>query len=285
MLLGADLSDAQLQGAHLDGALLVGADLSRAGLQGADLRRATLEVANLSDAQLQGANLDGARLVGADLSRAGLQGADLRRAALEGANFRGAALWRVLVVGVWEWDLADLRGSSVQPLVEADVDVMITAVAAAFADERDRKETVEWLTRALRDDDRPARPAFPHEWQSQPNVMFEPGDPEPEPYEWGPRKWATEQAYDEDLAKFLGDLFACREVPEAELRELAEARTRGAALRAFSISGLAGERLAARLTGPDCPQAKGLPDDLRSRLEQLAAGGTQRGRDPTPGPS
>ena len=286
-LQGADLGGAELQGAWLFGAQLQGAlELNKAELQGADLSGAQLQGADLSGAQLQGASLGGARLQGANLEGAGLQGADLRDAKLQGADLggaqlqgadlRGAALWRALVVGV-QWGLADLRGINVQPLAEAEID-HISMFAAAFADDQKRKQTFKG---ALRDDDRPARPEFPHEWQSQPNVMFEPGDPEPEPYEWGPRKWATEQAYDEDLAKFLGDLACGREVPEAQTRGLARRALAGG--NGLIDSPLLGERLAARLTGPDCPPAKGLPDDLRRQLEQLAAGGTQRpGSDPGP---
>jgi hypothetical protein len=140
-------------------------------------------------------------------------------------------------------------------------------------------------------------PDFPNEWRPEPkrfepgpfywdlkksfrsqrseqNVMFEPGDPEPEPLDWGPPKWPTEQAYDEDLAKFLGDL-ACG-------RDVSEAQTRGLARRALVTAGfdksIKGEPdrvwlwlFAARLIGPDCPPAKGLPEDMRHQLEQLAA--------------
>ena len=97
--------------------------------------------------------------------------------------------------------------------------------------------------------------------------MFELGDPEPEPFNWGRPNWATEEAYDEDLATFLGDLACGRDVPEAQ--------TQGLARRALTQLLAEPDRLwprlfAARLIGPDCPPAKGLPEDMRRQLEELA---------------
>jgi hypothetical protein len=100
--------------------------------------------------------------------------------------------------------------------------------------------------------------------------MFNAGDPKPEPFSWGKPTWATEQAYDDDLAKYLGDLACGGDVPEAQ--------TRGLALRALYLARPSEEpdRLwprffAARVTGRDCPPAKELPEDMRRALEQLAA--------------
>ncbi len=44
---------------------------------------------------------------------------------------------------------------------------------------------------------------------------------------------------------------------------------------------------AARVTGPDCPPAKGLPEDMRRQLEQLAArsGPSKAAEATAPGPS
>jgi uncharacterized protein YjbI with pentapeptide repeats len=229
---------AQLQGADLRNAQLQGAELRSAQLQGAELRSAQLQGAELRSAQLQGANLRGAQLQGADLTGAQLQGADLR----------GAALWRALVPYA-VWDLADLRGAHVRPLDDAEIAALITG-------------------------DRPSQPAFPEAWKSEPNVMFEQGDPEPERLEWGPLRWERPEEYDKDLAGFLGELACGRDVPEAQ--------TRGLAIRPlFDVripERLGGEpdrlwhRLfAERVTGPDCPPAKGLPENMRRDLEALAA--------------
>ena len=103
--------------------------------------------------------------------------------------------------------------------------------------------------------------------------MFAPGDPTPKAFDWGRRKWATEQAYDEDLAKLLGDLACGRDVPEAQTSGLA-----GRALEPERLHGGTPDRiwrrlLAARLIGADCLPAKGLPEDMRRRLEELAAQG------------
>jgi uncharacterized protein YjbI with pentapeptide repeats len=76
-LLSADLRHAQLQGALLDGADLRGASLDSAQLQGASLDDAELEVADLNNAKLQGASFRFAELLGAALYGAQLQGASL----------------------------------------------------------------------------------------------------------------------------------------------------------------------------------------------------------------
>jgi uncharacterized protein YjbI with pentapeptide repeats len=287
-LQGADLLDAQLQDAYLRDARLAGADLSCAQLQGTDLREARLAGADLSCAQLQGANLRDAGLQGADLSYAHLQGAnlvgawlqgaDLHRAELQGADLRGAALWRALVPEE-NWDGADLRDSTVLPLTKTATDKTIAGVSASIADKERRRTVVEQLTKALETDNRPSRPEFPATWRSQPNIMFNAGapepesfpwDPEPESFPWGAPKWATEDAYDESLAQFLGNLACGRDVPETHTRGLAS-RALDPLLPDIEPDRLWPKLFAVRVLGPDCPPAKGLPDDTRRRLEQLAA--------------
>jgi hypothetical protein len=76
-----------LVNANLRGAILVGANLSEAFLDGANLRGAILVGANLSDAVLMNANLTSANLALANLS-----GAIPYRANLSGANLRGNGL-------------------------------------------------------------------------------------------------------------------------------------------------------------------------------------------------
>jgi uncharacterized protein YjbI with pentapeptide repeats len=269
----SDLSDAQLQGAVLHEANLQAADLRFAHLQGAQLNFAKLQGAILADAQLQAASLQSAQLQGAFLGGAQLQGAVVRSAQLEGAVLSGAALWRAWVDDA-AWDLADLRGFNVQPMAKTEVDAVTASVSAAIADHTGRKEIAEQL-QALSDDNW-AEPEFPDEWRSQPTVMFEPYDPKPKGFDWGPRKWATEHAYDQDLAKILGELACSSNVSEAQTRALAR--------RALFTAGLLPDMLqfaeqnrvwpqqfAARLTHSDCPPAKGLPEGMRRSLEKLAA--------------
>jgi uncharacterized protein YjbI with pentapeptide repeats len=220
-LQGADLSGAQLQGAFLQEAQLQGADLSEARLQGAFLWGAWLQGADLSRAQLQGAFLNDAQLQGADLSDARLQGAFLWRAQLQGADLRRATIWRA-EFDYALWDLADLRGSTIQQMPDSEIDALVNEATRGIPDEGRRKTVAELLNSGLRPAERPPRISFPEEWRSEPNVMFSAGDPDPEPFEWGRPKWATKQAYDEDLAELLGDLACGRDMPEAQTRGLAQ---------------------------------------------------------------
>jgi uncharacterized protein YjbI with pentapeptide repeats len=66
-LMGANLSDANLEEADLTAAYLIRADLSRANLSGADLTQAVLSEANLSGADMSEAELTDTFLNGANL--------------------------------------------------------------------------------------------------------------------------------------------------------------------------------------------------------------------------
>ena len=273
---------ALLQGASLSLANLQGANLFLAQLQGANLRGAWLQVAHLLAAQLQGADLSYAYLQGADLQRAFLQGADLRGAQLQGAflgetqlqgaDLRETAIWRVQA-GDALLDLADLRRSTAKPMTDSAIDALISAATTGILDWLSRSLIAERLNGALRTAERPAGLDFPEEWRSEPNVMFEPGDPVHEPFEWGRPNWTTEDAYDEDLAKFLADLACGRDVPEAQAH--------GLALRALNFRNrLFSQRLAARLLA-DCPPAEELPEDMRRDLERVAARLSAEPKEPT----
>jgi uncharacterized protein YjbI with pentapeptide repeats len=199
-LQGALLHTSQLQGANLTSAKLKRADLTYGQLQGADLQSAWLQGADLSFAELQGANLHGAWLQGADLTGAELQGADLT----------GSGVWRGKGWGEGtSWPLADLRGSWVAPMADSEIDTLISEATGGIPDQKRRKAAAERLNAGLRTAERPARPDFPQDWRSEPNVMFNQNDPRHQPFDWGQPKWAAERAYDGDLANFLGDL-ACR---------------------------------------------------------------------------
>ena len=153
----------------------------------------------------------------------------------------------------------------------SDIDALISEATKGIADEDTRKARTDTLTAMLQVENSPG-PEFPEQWRSEPNVMFETGDPQPEPFEWGERKWATERAYDEDLASFLGELACGRDVPKRrpEASPGARSNLRGHGGRADRLW----PRLfAARVIGPDCPPAKGLPEDMRRQLEELAAQG------------
>jgi hypothetical protein len=157
-------------------------------------------------------------------------------------------------------------------MTASEIDALIGEAAKGMADLDTRTARADALSAMLQAGSAPGS-EFPEPWRSAPNVMFEPGDPEPEPFAWGERRWATERAYDEELAAFLGDL-ACG-------REVAQAQTRGLARRALEPARPpegAAERLwprlfAARVTVADCPPAEALPGDMRRRLDELAAQG------------
>ena len=95
---GKELEDCEVTPTNLVGALLLGADLSKADLQWA----------NLSDAVLAWGNLDGANLFHADLSKSKLNQASLERTNLRSATLDGASLEYSRVVD------ADLSGASLK---------------------------------------------------------------------------------------------------------------------------------------------------------------------------
>jgi len=97
ILIGLDLSKANLSRAYLNGASLNSANLCGVNLNEAVLIEANLAWANLCRADLREADLLGANLTGGNFSKANLSGALLHAANLahtdfRGANLRGAAL-------------------------------------------------------------------------------------------------------------------------------------------------------------------------------------------------
>jgi uncharacterized protein YjbI with pentapeptide repeats len=278
---GANLRGAQLQGADLRHAQLQGADLKGVQMQGAQLGNANLQGASLQEAQLQGADLRGAQLQGADLYQAQLQGADLRQARLQGADLRGTRLWRTRGNDAL-WDLADLRASSIQEMTRADIDALTSEATKGIADEEKRRLRADTLSAMLQIENSPGS-EFPEQWRSQPNVMFEAGDPKPEPFAWGDRQWTTAPAYDEDLGKLLGELACGPEVAEAQIRGLAR-RALGPAAQEGAPDRLWPRFFAARVLGADCPPAAGLPDNLRHQLAELRAQGDAAAAPPEASP-
>ena len=95
---GEKVGDCKVRLTNLEGALLIGADLSKA-----DLRWA-----NLSDAALAWCNLDGAALSHADLSKSNLNQASLERTDLRSAILDGASLEYSRILD------ADLSGASLK---------------------------------------------------------------------------------------------------------------------------------------------------------------------------
>ena len=154
-------------------------------------------------------------------------------------------------------------------MATSDIDALIGEATKGIADGETRKAKTDTLSATLQIENA-ATFEFPEQWRSQPNVMFEAGDPQPEPFAWGERQWTTERAYDEDLGKLLGELACGRDVAEGGLapRALEGARPQGS-----EADRLWPRLFAARVIGTDCPPAEGLPGDMRRRLEELAAQG------------
>ena len=94
-LLGADLSNRNLDGVELVGVFLDGANLTAASLIGIDLHDSTLAEANLTNADLSNANLSGVNFGGATLRNTKMTGANLKgaifdKAIIDGADMQGA---------------------------------------------------------------------------------------------------------------------------------------------------------------------------------------------------
>jgi hypothetical protein len=156
-------------------------------------------------------------------------------------------------------------------MTASEIDALIGEATKGIADLDTRNARADALSAMLQAGSAPGS-GFPEQWRSAPNVMFEPGDPQPQTFTWGRPTWDTGPAYDEDLAAFLGDLACGRDAPEAQIRGLVRralepARPQGEPDRVWP------RLFAARVIGADCPPAEGLPENLRRQLEELAARG------------
>lgn len=120
---GEKVGDCEVTPTNLNGALLIGADLSKADLRWANLNDTALAWGNLdgsslSYADLSKANLNQASLERADLRCAILDGASLQNSRIIDADFSGASLKGVSLEGVFISPLTKLDG------VQWDADFM-----------------------------------------------------------------------------------------------------------------------------------------------------------------
>lgn len=131
LLIGADLSFANLEGALLNNANLSGANLflvnlktvslieanlERINLNNANLERANLWQASLKMATLSGANLVGVTLGDVDLGGAYLSDSNLTKAYLGGANLTGANLNNAKLDNIiWESELNGKLHTAIMP--------------------------------------------------------------------------------------------------------------------------------------------------------------------------
>ncbi|MCA3323339.1 MAG: pentapeptide repeat-containing protein [Roseomonas sp.] len=256
-LQGASLDGAQLQGASLDRAQLQGASLDVAFLQGASLDGAYLQGARLNLAQLQGASLDRAQLQGASLDEAQLQGAWLDGAGLQGALIAGAKIWRIRApeAALDDAQLRDLEFSDAAPCpdwVQPD---------EACPNPRDWRSWIEEWTKSI--------PAGSRRDAAQRRLAVLTAVSAPAGAETAQGVWNTRPTPEpEAVAKRLGDL-ACGtdhapHIARGILVQIRQEEPRNL--------GAHRQTLAARMLGDDCPGARGLTEDERSHLTNIAAG-------------
>ena len=149
---------------------------------------------------------------------------------------------------------------------------MINEATKGIPDEEKRKAVAERLNAGLRTAERPPRPDFPEEWRSEPTVMFSAGDPEPEPFDWGPSKWTTERTrMTRPLRSFSVISPAAATRPRRRSGGLARRALEAARLQDGEPDRVWPRLFAARVIGADCPLAEGLADHMRRQFEQLAA--------------
>ncbi|MCA3394325.1 MAG: pentapeptide repeat-containing protein [Roseomonas sp.] len=266
-LQGASLAAAQLQGASLDFAQLQGALLNGAYLQGASLRLAELQDARLVEAKLQGASLDGAQLQGASLDRAQLQGASLDEAQLQGAWLDGAGLQGALIAGAKIWRIrapeAALDDAQLRDLEFSDAAPCPDWVQPdeACPNPRDWRSWIEEWTKSI--------PAGSRRDAAQRRLAVLTAVSAPAGAETAQGVWNTRPTPEpEAVAKRLGDL-ACGtdhapHIARGILVQIRQEEPRNL--------GAHRQTLAARMLGDDCPGARGLTEDERSHLTNIAAG-------------
>jgi hypothetical protein len=112
-LVGADLSDAFLQGVDLSGANLLRANFRSCDIRDGSFIGSRLEFADLTSANLRHADLEKADLQNANLQDADLFGADLGQADLTGAHFSKADLRNTDLSGIKWQEIAEIRLANV----------------------------------------------------------------------------------------------------------------------------------------------------------------------------
>lgn len=266
-LQGAWLNGAQLQGAWLVGAQLQGGSLDQAQLQGGSLNQAQLQGASLFLARLQGASLDGAQLQGARLEHAQLQGTSLDRAQLQGASLVGAQLQGALVARAKIWLLrapnARLDDAQLRDLDFNDAPLCPDEVrpGAACSNPRSWAGWIEEWTKSI--------PAGERRDAAQQRLAVLTANDQPAGAETAQGTWRNHPPpQPEAVAQRLGDL-ACGPdhapyIARSTLGQIWREEPRNL--------GTQRQTLAARILSDDCPGARGLTEDQRGFLTDIAAG-------------
>lgn len=244
-LQGVDLSGASLQDVDLFDASLLGADLSRANLQGASLLDARLHGANLKRASLQGADFGRTSLLGADLSSANLQGADVIGAWLQGTDLQLAKIGRTFAPSSSNLQHADLRFLNVRAPNDTDV-MALNNMLKNIEDDAVRQRVAESVKPVL----------DAKTWEGSAELQG-----------WKvllsrPRSAPAE------VSAFLAKL-ACDDGKDGYVAKGIANRVRRNYRRPYS------KQLVKALLKDDCEGAKVLDDETRSKLRELAEGGTR----------
>ena len=256
-LQGASLEGARLQGARLIDARMQGAWLARAQLQGASLNRAQMQGAWLAEAELQGAMLEWAQMQGAWLAEAQLQGALLEGAQMQGALALGAKVWRMRALNsaLDDAQLPDLDFSDAPPCLSRFL------VNGSCAQRGTWAAWIETWTKSILNTE------WLHPFRERLAILT--ANNQPAGAETAQSTWRNHPPPPpEAVAKRLGDL-ACGpdhapHIARGIWRQILREQPRNL--------GTQRQTLAARMLSDDCPGAKDLAEDLRSRLRDITAG-------------
>jgi hypothetical protein len=247
-------------GEELDGKRRAAFDplvLQNKRLRFANLSESQFFNVDLTGADLRGATLRGAFMQQARLNGAELQGASLDRAQLQGALIAGAQIWRLRApeAALDDAQLRDLKFSDAAPCPSP------TRLGEACPNPRSWNVWIEERTKSIPN-------GF---WRNQARGLLAAltADNAPEGAETARGNWDSHPApQPEAVAKRLGDL-ACGtdhapHIARGILRQIWREEPRNL--------GTQRQTLAAHMLSADCPGAKDLTEDQRSRLRDIAAG-------------
>ncbi|MCA3338954.1 MAG: pentapeptide repeat-containing protein, partial [Roseomonas sp.] len=207
--------------------------------------------------ELQGASLNGAQLQGASLDGAQLQGASLDGAQLQGALIADAQIWRLRApnAALDDAQLRDLDFNDAPPCPDE------VRPDEACPDPRSWAGWIEEWTKSI--------PAGEQRDAALQSLAVLTANNQPAGAETAQGTWRNHPPpQPEAVAKRLGDL-ACGPAHAPHIARGISWQIWSPALRNL---GAHRQTLAARMLNADCPGARGLREDERSHLTDIAAG-------------